>query len=91
MGVLIGKANIKLSDIPEEKIYVSEKTGKKYLPITIVVNSELNDFGKLGPVFIEQTKEERDAKEAKHYLGDISVVYTDKPESIKTTKELSNE
>ena len=89
MSVIIAKANIKLSDIPKEKIFVSEKTGNKYLPITIVINSELNDFGRQGPVFVEQSKEEREAKEPKQYLGDVAVVYVDGVDGIKTTKELS--
>lgn len=89
MSVIIAKANIKLTDIPQEKIYTSEKTGAKYLPITIVINDTLNDFGKQGPVFVEQSKEEREAKEPKQYLGDVTVVFTDGVEGIKTTKELS--
>lgn len=88
MSVIIAKANIKLSDIPQEKIYTSEKTGKKYLPITIVINDTLNDFKKQGPIFVEQTKEEREAKEPKTYLGDINVVFVDGVDSIKTTKTL---
>lgn len=90
MSVIIAKANIKLTDIPKEKIYESSKTGNKYLPITIVVNDTLNDFGKQGPVFVEQSKEEREAKEPKHYLGDVSVVYVDGVDGIKTTKDLSD-
>ena len=90
MSVIIAKANIKLSDIPKEKIYKSDKTGNQYLGVTIVINDTLNDFGKQGPVFVEQTKEERENKHPKHYLGDATVVYVDGVEGIKTTKELTN-
>ena len=91
MSVIILKANLKLSEIPKDKIYTSEKTGKSYLPVTIVVNDELNQFGKQGPIFVEQTKEEREAKDPKHYLGDTTVVYVDGVEGIKTTKDLTDE
>ena len=91
MGVIIAKANLKLSDIPEEKVYTSEKTGKRYLPVTIVLNTELNEFGKQGPLFVEQTKEEREAKAPKTYLGDSTVVYVDGITGINTTKDLLDE
>ena len=88
MSVIIAKANIKLSDIPTEKIYTSDKTGNKYIPISIIINDTLNDFGKQGPIFVEQSKEERESKTPKHYLGDVSVVYIDGHDTLKTTKDL---
>jgi hypothetical protein len=69
------KANINLNDIPKDKIYVGKKG--KYLPITITLNNEVDQFGNQGPVVVEQTKEERDAKVAKTYLGNVKVVWTD--------------
>ena len=69
------KASINLNEIPKDKIYVGKKG--KYLPITITLNNEPDQFGNQGPVVVEQTKEERDAKEPKTYLGNIKVVWTD--------------
>ena len=69
------KASINLNDIPKDKIYVGKKG--KYLPITITLNDELDQFGNQGPVVVEQTKEERDAKTSKTYLGNVKVVWTD--------------
>ena len=46
------------------------------MPITITINDELDQFGNNGPVCIAQTKEERDAKTAKVYLGNVQVVWT---------------
>ena len=60
------KTSINLNDIPKDKIYVGKKG--KYLPITITLNDEVDQFGNQGPVVVEQTKEERDAKVAKTYL-----------------------
>jgi len=68
------KASIDLNKIPKEKIFVGKKG--KYLPITITLNDELDQFGNQGPVVVEQTKEERDAKAQKTYLGNVKVVWT---------------
>mgnify|MGYP003119662201 FL=1 len=69
------KTSINLNEIPKDKIYVGKKG--KYLPITITLNDELDQFGNQGPVVVEQTKEERDAKAPKTYLGNVKVVWTD--------------
>ena len=68
------KASINLNEIPKDKIYVGKKG--KYLPITITLNDEVDQFGNQGPVVVEQTKEERDAKVSKTYLGNVKVVWT---------------
>ena len=68
------KASIDLNKIPKDKIFVGKKG--KYLPITITINDELDQFGNQGPVVVEQTKEEREAKVAKTYLGNVRVVWT---------------
>jgi len=69
------KTSINLNNIPKEKIYNGKKG--KYLPITITLNNEPDQFGNQGPVVVEQTKDERDAKAAKTYLGNVKVVWTD--------------
>tara|TARA_R100001591_G_scaffold73669_1_gene81684 strand:+ start:551 stop:865 length:315 start_codon:yes stop_codon:yes gene_type:complete len=66
--------SIDLTKIPKDKI-VEGKKGK-YLPITITLNDELDQFGNNGPVVVQQTKEERDAKTEKVYLGNVKVVWT---------------
>ena len=69
------KTSINLNNIPKDKIIIGKKG--KYLPITITLNDEVDQFGNQGPVVVEQTKEERDAKAAKTYLGNVKVVWTD--------------
>ena len=66
--------SIDLTKIPKDKI-IDGKKGK-YLPITITLNDELDQFGNNGPVCVQQTKEERDAKTDKVYLGNVKVVWT---------------
>jgi len=68
------KGSINLTTIPKNKIIEGKKG--KYLPITITVNDETDNYGQQGPIIVSQTKEERDAKEAKTYLGNIQVVWT---------------
>ena len=71
----IVKANINLDAIPKDKIYKGKKG--RYLPISITINDEPDQFGNQGPVIVDQTKEEREAKTAKTYLGNCKVVWTD--------------
>ena len=68
------KASINLTNVPKDKIIQGKKG--KYLPITITINDELDQFGNQGPVVVEQTKEERDAKAPKTYLGNVKVVWS---------------
>lgn len=68
------KASINLNEIPKDKIITGKKG--KYLPISITINDEPDQFGNQGPVIVEQTKDERDAKAAKTYLGNVKVVWT---------------
>ena len=68
------KASIDLNKIPKDKIYIGKKG--KYLPITITINDEVDQFGNQGPVVVEQSKEEREAKSPKKYLGNVKVVWT---------------
>lgn len=67
-------ANIDLTKIEKAKIYEGKKG--KYYPITIVLNDELGQYGDSGYIQTEQTKDERDAKLPKSYLGNVKVVWT---------------
>ena len=68
------KTSINLKAIPKDKIFNGKKG--QYLPITITINDEVDQFGNQGPVCVEQSKEERDAKTPKTYLGNVKVVWT---------------
>ena len=70
----IMKANIDLNKIPKDKIYKGKKGS--YLPIVITINDELGNYGDSGPIIVEQTKDERDAKVDKVYLGNVKIVWT---------------
>ena len=77
--------SIDLTKIPKDKIIVGKKG--KYLPITITINDEPDQFGNDGPVVVQQTKEERDAKQDKVYLGNVKVVWTNGDNVAATVKD----
>ena len=68
------KASINLNMIPKDRIITGKKG--KYLPMTITINDEPDQFGNQGPVIVDQSKEEREAKAPKTYLGNVKVVWT---------------
>ena len=70
----IVKGSINLNMIPKDKIIQGKKG--KYIPVSITVNDEEDQFGNFGPIIVDQTKEEREAKVAKTYLGNVKVVWT---------------
>jgi hypothetical protein len=67
MGTIIG-ASICLDQIDESKVTIAQN-GKRYLNISIVVNDKLDKYGKHVELSHSQTKEERDSKAKKKYLG----------------------
>jgi len=68
------KGSINLNMIPKDKIIQGKKG--KYIPVSITVNDEEDQFGNFGPIIVDQTKEEREAKAAKTYLGNVRVVWS---------------
>jgi hypothetical protein len=67
--------SIDLTKIDKSKIFEGKKG--KYYPVTVVLNNELGNYGDSGYIQTEQTKEERDAKQPKTFLGNVKVVWTD--------------
>jgi|TARA_B100001059_G_scaffold85935_1_gene84023 hypothetical protein len=66
--------SINLSKVPKDKIIEGKKG--KYLPVTITINDDIDQFGQQGSLTVQQTKEQRESKEPKVYLGNINVVWT---------------
>ena len=60
--------SICLSDIPATK-RTQAKNGKWYANFTIVPMKETDQYGKTHTVYISQSKDEREAKENKLYIG----------------------
>ena len=74
MAVIIN-GSINLNEIPKDKI-IDGKKGK-YLNITITVNDTVDQFGNQGPIVVSQSKEERESKAPKKYVGNGKVQWTD--------------
>lgn len=57
-----------LSDIPKERI-VTAKNGKKYLNVTVDERRAEGKFGETHTVYLTPSKEERESKADKIYVG----------------------
>ena len=75
MSALIN-VSLRVDKLPKEK-FVSGKDGAVYYNFTVGVNDESNQWGQNVSATDSQTKEERDAKKPKSYLGNGNVVWTD--------------
>jgi hypothetical protein len=86
MGTLIN-ASIDLTKVDKTKLVKG-----KYLNLTIAVNDNLDNYGNNVSLTIQQSKEERDLKASKTYLGNGKVVYTNGEVKVaeKQDKPLKN-
>lgn len=66
--------SIELTKIDESK--VKEVNGKRYLNLSIIANDSTDQYGNNVSVSIAQSKEEREAKALKTFLGNGRVVHT---------------
>lgn len=76
--------SIRVDKLPKEK-FVKGKDGAVYFNCTLSINDEANQWGQNVSLTDSQTKEEREAKKAKVYLGNGNVVWTDG--NIKVVKK----
>jgi hypothetical protein len=75
MSALIN-LSLRVDKLPKEK-FVQGKDGAVYYNFTIGVNDDSNQWGQNVSATDSQTKEEREAKKPKSYLGNGTVVWTD--------------
>jgi len=75
MSALIN-LSLRVDKLPKEK-FVQGKDGAVYYNFTIGVNDESNQWGQNVSATDSQTKEEREAKKPKSYLGNGNVIWTD--------------
>ena len=64
------KVSICLSDIPKEALKVASN-GKAYCWCDLWINDEKNEYGNIGTISIQQTKEMRETKSPKEYIGNV--------------------
>lgn len=68
--------SLRVDKLPKEK-FVQGKDGAVYYNFTIGVNDDCNQYGQNVSLTDSQTKEEREAKKPKSYLGNGNVIWTD--------------
>ncbi len=67
--------NLNVAKLPKEK-FVAGKDGAVYINLTMAVNDETR-YGNNTSIYVNQTKEEREVKKQKEYVGNGKVVWTD--------------
>ena len=72
----IATISIRVDKLPKEK-FVQGKNGAVYYNCSVVLNDETNQWGQNVAVTDSQSKEEREAKVAKNYIGNGKVVWND--------------
>jgi hypothetical protein len=65
--------SICVSDIDKSKL-TQAKNGKLYLQVDIWINDQADNYGNTGSISIRQSKEEREAKTKKTYIGNLKPV-----------------
>ena len=60
--------SICLSDLPKEKIQTASN-GKKYINLVVDKRKEAGKYGETHTLYVSQSKEERESKEDKKYVG----------------------
>lgn len=84
----IYSASIDLSIIDKSKI--TEKNGKKYYNIQITLKDEADQYGQILSITENQSKEERESKTAKKYLGNGKLVWSDNKVSEPAPSQSTN-
>mgnify|MGYP006266395983 CR=1 FL=1 len=60
-----------LSDIPKDKVSVSEKNGKKYLNVVLWLNDAPDKYGNDAAIQVGLSKDERESKIKPIYIGNL--------------------
>ena len=60
--------SICLSDLPKEKIQTANN-GKKYINLVVDKRKDTDKYGETHTLYVSQSKEEREAKDDKKYVG----------------------
>lgn len=85
MSALIN-VSLRVDKLPKEK-FVQGKDGAVYYNFTVAVNDESNQWGQNVSLTDSQTKEEREAKKPKSYLGNGTVIWTNGTIQLAEKKE----
>ena len=71
---MIVSLDLNLSKIEKSWLNKSKK-GDSFLPLTVFISDEPNEYGQTVAAVLKQTEEERSAKKPKIYLGNGNTIY----------------
>lgn len=74
-------------EVLETLLKVVNQKGEKGVDITISINEESNQYSQNISSYVSQTKEQREAKKEKFYVGNGKVFWTDGKITLATKKE----
>lgn len=75
-----------LSDIPKDRIKRADSNGKCYANICVAARREADKYGNTHTVYMQQTKEERNAKADRIFIGqgkEIIFAPVNTPEAVE--------
>ena len=75
--------SLDLTKLPKEKMIKGKKG--TYINLSLNLNDATNQYGKNASVIVSQSKEEREAKQDRLYVGNGRVIWTDG--TIKTAEQ----
>lgn len=70
----IAQISIDLTKIDQSRVIVKGKN--KYLNLDVLIRDEVNQYNQNVAVYHSQTKEEREAKDSKNYVGNGKAVWS---------------
>ena len=76
-------------DVLEKLLATVKAKNEKGLSITISINDDTNDYGQNVNSYVSQTKEQRNAKTPKYYVGNGKTFWTDGEIKVAEKKEPS--
>lgn len=85
MGNLLN-VSICLTDIPKEQI-TEGKNGKKYCNIVIAERQNTDNYGNTHTVYMSQSKEQREAKAEKKYIGNAKLKFFEESNQQRATDQ----
>lgn len=80
------------TEILEQLLKTAQKKEMKGIEVTISINDDANTYGQNISAFVSQSKEDRDAKKPKYYIGNGKTFWTDvkiavPPKEVPTVSE----
>jgi hypothetical protein len=80
------KVSLCLSNIPKEAIKIASD-GKAYINADLWINEAVNEKDNIGSLSISQTKEQRERKDKKTYIGNVKEFKAKEPDASSAYDE----